>query len=234
MAPSIRPCCDLSEHWSRSLLGPKEPGRVSAARRRSWEGSQENRSRQATRRDPESRNDRRQLRSRRVRFQSRRWTGLRLPCRCTRSRCLTTEPLAVCRANRLGGRAPPLSRLSAAHRAVDAGLGGLSHQLSLELARRHTPPPSGGPRSNARTAAELAQHRCRIGRGSITVRPRSKRVLQEVAIPLRRQEFAASRPAFEPCPPRGRHFNSSRASQAAGDNRTRRLRAADYPHRRGR
>jgi hypothetical protein len=85
MAPSIRPCCDLSEHWSRSLLGPKEPGRVSAARRASWEGSQENRSRQATRRDPESRNDRRQLRSRRVRFQSRRWTGLRLPSRCTRS-----------------------------------------------------------------------------------------------------------------------------------------------------
>jgi hypothetical protein len=85
MAPSIRPCCDLSEHWSRSLLGPKEPGRVSAARRRSWEGSQENRSRRATRRDPESRNDRRQLRSRRVRFQSRRWTGLRLPSRCTRS-----------------------------------------------------------------------------------------------------------------------------------------------------
>jgi hypothetical protein len=137
MAPSIRPCCDLSEHWSRSLLGAKGTGRVSAARRHSWEGSQENRSRQATRR-PESRNDRRQLRSRRVRFQSRRWTGLRLPCRFTRSRCLTTEPLAVCRANRLGGRAPPLSRLSAAHRAVDAGLGGLSHQLSLELARRHT------------------------------------------------------------------------------------------------
>ena len=24
MAPSIRPCCGLSEHWSRSLLGPKE------------------------------------------------------------------------------------------------------------------------------------------------------------------------------------------------------------------
>src|SRR5258708_33542896 len=27
MAPSIRSCCVLSEHWSRNLLGPKEPGR---------------------------------------------------------------------------------------------------------------------------------------------------------------------------------------------------------------
>jgi hypothetical protein len=27
MGPSIRPCCGLSEHWSRSLLRTKEPGK---------------------------------------------------------------------------------------------------------------------------------------------------------------------------------------------------------------
>ena len=39
-------------------------------------------------------------------------------------------------------------------------------------------------------AVELAQHRCRIGRSFITVRARLERVLEEVAIPRRRQEFA--------------------------------------------
>jgi hypothetical protein len=85
---------------------------------------------------------------------------------------------------------PPLSQLSAAHRAVDAGLGGLFHQLSLEPARRYTPTPSVDRVLMLEPAVELAQHRCRIGRSFITVRARPERALEEVAIPRRRQEFA--------------------------------------------
>jgi hypothetical protein len=85
---------------------------------------------------------------------------------------------------------PAAIAVSAAHRAVDAGLGGLFHQLSLEPARRHTPTPSVDRVLMLEPAVELAQHRCRIGRSFITVRVRPERVLEEVAIPRRRQEFA--------------------------------------------
>ena len=60
-------------------------------------------------------------------------------------RCLTTAP----------GRMPS----EPARRAVDAGLGGLFHQLSLEPARRHTPTPSVDRVLMLEPAVELAQHR---------------------------------------------------------------------------